>query len=76
VKLSDHPYEKEIAVFLSSGTLAEDSHNHCIPIHEVLSVPDDNNKIVLVMPLLRSWDAPPLETIGAAVDLFSQVFEV
>ena len=76
MKPSDHPYEAEIGTFLSSGPLAADPHNHCVPILEVLQVPDDEDKVVLVMPLLRSWDNPPLETIGTAVDLFSQIFEV
>jgi len=75
VKQSDHPHEDNIATFLSSKALAKDPHNHCVPIYETLKVPDDDDRIILVMPFLRSWDNPHLETVGEAVDLFGQLFE-
>lgn len=71
-----HPFEAEIGTFLSSRALASDPHNHCNPIHEVLKVPDDDDRIILVMPLLRPYNDPPFETFGETVDFFSQIFEV
>lgn len=35
-----------------------------------------DDRVILVMPLLRWYDDPPFQTIGEAVDLFSQLFEV
>jgi hypothetical protein len=71
-----HPYEAEISTFLSTKALASDLHNHCNPIHEVLKVPDNNDRIILVMPLLRPYNNPPFKIFGEAVDFFGQIFEV
>jgi serine/threonine protein kinase len=70
-----HPHEVEVATFLSSKSLAADPNNHCIPIYEVLEVPDGDGKVIVVMPLLRQWDNPSFGTIGEAVDFFTQLFQ-
>jgi len=76
VRLSMHPYEAEIGTYLSSEPLASDPTNHCVPIYEVLKVPDVDDRIILVMPLLRKYDHPPMQTFGESVDFFQQIFEV
>jgi hypothetical protein len=76
IKPSIHPYEAEIGTYLSSEPLASDPKNHCVPIYEVLEVPDVEDTILLVMPLLRRYDRPPLQTVGESVDFFQQIFEV
>jgi serine/threonine protein kinase len=76
VKKDEHPYEVEIATFFSSRDLASDTKNHCIPIYDVLTVPDNPEMSILVMPLVRGFDSPPFQTIGEAVDFFGQFFEV
>ena len=73
---SEHPYEVEIATFLSSEPLVANPQNHCIPIYDVLEVPDDPDKAILVMPLTRSFNRPRFQTVGEAIDFFSQFFEV
>jgi len=75
LKPSLHPYEVDIATYLSSKHLASDPRNHCVPIYEVLKVPEEDDKVILVMPLLRSWDEPAFETVGEGVDFFRQLFE-
>ncbi|KIM75903.1 hypothetical protein PILCRDRAFT_826747 [Piloderma croceum F 1598] len=55
---SVHPYEVDIATSLCSRQLASDPLNHCVPIYEVLKVPGDDDKDILVMPLLRDWREP------------------
>ncbi|KAF4590879.1 hypothetical protein EYR40_009476 [Pleurotus pulmonarius] len=75
VKKSLHPYEAEIGQFFSSIDLATDSRNHCGPIYDVLQVPDDDNVIILVMPLLREYGSPAFDTIGEVVEFFHQIFE-
>jgi len=72
---SEHPYEVDIATFLASKRLASDPKNHCIPIYDVLKVPDDPDKTILVMPLTRGFDKPRFRTVGEAVDFFGQFFE-
>jgi len=76
IKKSVHPYEADIGLFFSSETLASDPRNHCVPIYEVLQLPDDDDKIILVMPLLREYYNPRFDTVGEVVEFFRQVFEV
>jgi hypothetical protein len=76
IKPSVHPYEVEIGTYLSSESLASDPKNHCVPIYEVLDVPDVDDTIILVMPLLRRYNRPHLQTFGESVDFFQQIFEV
>jgi hypothetical protein len=75
IKKSEHPYEVEIATFFSSKDLASNLKNHCIPIYDVLTVPNDPEGTILVMPLVRGFESPPFRTIGEAVDFFGQFFE-
>jgi len=58
-----HPYEDEISIFFSSESLKTDTENHCVPILEVLDVPDENNTSILVMPLSRDFTHPQFRTI-------------
>ena len=76
ISQSLHPYEVEIGRFFSSEPLRSDPANHCIPIYDVLSVPDDKDKVIIVMPLLRVYTSPRFGTIGEAVECFRQLFEV
>jgi hypothetical protein len=76
ISKSVHPYEAEIGLFFSSEAMTSDPRNHCVPIYEVLQVPDDDDKLILVMPLLREFDDPRFDTVGEAVDFFRQVLEV
>jgi serine/threonine protein kinase len=76
IKPSRHPYEAEIGTFLSSQPLASDTKNHCVPIYDVLQVPDMDDRTILVMPLLRWYDDPPFQTVGETIDFFGQIFDV
>ncbi|KAH7889055.1 hypothetical protein F5I97DRAFT_1935427 [Phlebopus sp. FC_14] len=75
VEQSDHPYEVDIARFLSSEPLVSDPQNHCVPIFDVLTTPEDKNIVIIVMPLLRDYNEPSFDTIGEGVDCFRQLFE-
>ena len=72
---SEHPYKIDISSLSSEG-LASDPRNHCIPIYEVLIVPDVKVSAILVMPLLRTYNDPPFQTFGEAVDFMRQLIEV
>jgi hypothetical protein len=73
---SVHPFEIEIAQFLSANSLASDPRNHCVPVFDVLQVPDNDDMVLLVMPFFRPYDKPRFDTFGEAVECFRQLFEV
>ncbi|TBU48088.1 kinase-like domain-containing protein [Dichomitus squalens] len=72
---TEHPYEVAITGFLTSESLKSNPKNHCVPIHEVLQVPEDGNIQILVMPLLRKFYDPRFLTVGEAVEFCRQAFE-
>lgn len=76
MKIFDYPFELEIGRFLSSQPLAGTNGNHCVPIYDILHVPDDSQTAIIVMPLLLDYEQPPFGTIGEAVECFRQLFEV
>ncbi len=71
-----HPHEVKIGLYFSSEPLASHPRNHCIPIYDVLDIPNTQDEVILVMPLLREYDDPRIKSIGEAVEFFRQVFEV
>ncbi|KAJ7162164.1 hypothetical protein C8R46DRAFT_904157 [Mycena filopes] len=72
---SNKPRELEIASLVSSSPLKEDPRNHCVPILEVLDVPDVEDCSIIVMPLLRRFGSPRFDTFGETIDFFDQAFE-
>jgi hypothetical protein len=76
VSKSRHPYEAEIGQFFSSDPLAKDPRNHCIPMLEILSVPDDDDLIIIVLPLLREYYNPRFDTCGEVMECIRQFLEV
>lgn len=84
VSRMSQPHELGIARYLGSVELTSDPRNHCVPVYEVLPVPaelqfvgeGENGEDIIVMPLLRTFDSPPFETMGEAVEYFTQIFEV
>lgn len=67
--------EATIGHLFSSEPQRSNPSNHCIPLLEVLSIPEEHTTF-LVLPFLSDWDNPPLETIGEAVAFFKQIFQV
>ena len=76
VKKQVSPHEIEMVQYLSSEPLRSDPRNHTVPFLEILTVPDDPEITLLVMPLLRSCHDPDFCTIGEALSFLTQVFEV
>ncbi|KAL1731257.1 hypothetical protein EV714DRAFT_271924 [Schizophyllum commune] len=68
--------EVEISAMLSSPPLSKDSRNHCVPIYDILEVPDDEDTQIMVLPLLRRYNDPPFDTVGEVIDCLRQVLEV
>ena len=75
IKNSVHPYEVDIGLYFSSESLASHPENHCVRFYEILSL-DDDETVIIVMPLLRSYADPAFDTFGEAVECFRQLFEV
>ena len=76
ISKSTHPDEVAITRMFSAPELVKDRRNHCVRLYEVLQLPDDEDMVLLVLPLLRKFDDPPMETIGEVVEFLRQVFEV
>jgi len=77
VDATNHPDEVAIAKLFSSEPLRSNPSNYCVPILDILEVPNNPNATIIVMPLL--WDDEfhvPYDTIGEAVEHFRQIFEV
>ncbi|KAJ3481948.1 hypothetical protein NLI96_g7320 [Meripilus lineatus] len=70
-----HPHELEIGQYFSQEPLLSHPKNHCVPVFDVLDIPNSDNESILVMPLLREYDNPRLKSVGEAVDYFRQIFE-
>ncbi|KAF7351406.1 Protein kinase domain-containing protein [Mycena sanguinolenta] len=75
VSKKTHPHEVEIARLFSTGAMAKNSKNHCVPILDVLQDPQDSDKQIIVMPRLIRFDEPIFDTVGEVIDCFRQIFE-
>ncbi|KAF5321863.1 hypothetical protein D9619_001213 [Psilocybe cf. subviscida] len=66
--------EADIASYVFSMALRDDSDNHCVETYEVLRHPGDSEDAldIHVMPLLRPFNSQRLETVGKGVELFQQ----
>lgn len=76
LKRMEDGLENEIASYFSTEPFASHPHNHCVPVYEVLRVPDLNNVVVIVMPQLRPFNKPRFKSVGESVEFFRQIFEV
>ncbi|KAL4247870.1 hypothetical protein ABKN59_007476 [Abortiporus biennis] len=78
VVASVHPYEMEISRYFSNEPMESHPRNHCIPLLDVLEVPDHidpEHTFILVVPFLRPFQDPRMKSIGEAVEFIRQIFE-
>ena len=68
--------ELEISQYLSSPGLMRESHNHCVPLLEILELPNSPEQKLIVMPFLRPFDNPRFQTFGEFVSFFTQICDV
>jgi hypothetical protein len=71
---SVHPHEAAIQAYFT--TRSSEPHNHCARLYDVLDVPTDEDESILVMPLLRRYNDPPLETWADAIAFFQDIITV
>ncbi|KAH8987529.1 kinase-like domain-containing protein [Lactarius hatsudake] len=69
------PYELEINQLFSSPELANDPHNHCAPLLDLIELQGTDSHKVMVFPLLRPFDCPRFQTFGEFVAFFTQMCE-
>ena len=62
--------------YLCSPVLMREPHNHCVPLLEILELPDAPEQKLLVMPFLRPFDNPRFQTFGEFVSFFTQICDV
>jgi hypothetical protein len=54
----------------------EGSQNHCAQLLREIHLQRPSDPLIMVHPLLRPFDDPPLQTYGEFVSFFSQICEV
>jgi hypothetical protein len=69
------PHELYITDLFSSPGLKDDPANHCVPLLDLIELPEDGGKL-MVMPLLRPFNNPRFQTYGEFVAFFLQICEV
>jgi len=68
--------ELEIARTVSSPELRRHPRNHCVPLLDVLELPNTLDRKLMVTPFLRPFNEPRFRTYGEFVDFFTQICEV
>lgn len=76
VKVNVHVEEAAIGQFFQTPELQNDPQNHCVPVFDVLPVPDNKDEVIIAQLLLRPWDNPPFDSVNEVMDFFKQVIEV
>lgn len=69
------PHELVITQLFSSRELVRDPRNHCVPLLDIIEIPQNGQKL-MVMPLLRPFNDPHFQTFGEFVAFFTQICEV
>lgn len=68
--------EHQIALYLSTSQLRSDPRNRTVPLVEVISLPSDNDHVLLVMPYLRVFNKPRFHCRGEVIDALRQFLQV
>jgi hypothetical protein len=69
------PHELKITQLFSSREHAQNPRNHCVPLLDIVEIPQNGQKL-MVMPLLRPFNDPHFQTFGEFVAFFTQICEV
>ena len=72
----DGPHELMIARHFSSPELANTPHNHCVPLLDVIELQHADHQKLMVTPLLRPFNQPPMQTFGEFVAFFTQICNI
>lgn len=69
-------HEIGIVQHLSSAEMLSDSRNRTVPIIDVISLPDNPDMVLLIMPYLRVFNTPPFHCRGEFVECLRQFLQV
>ncbi|KAF9005485.1 kinase-like domain-containing protein [Cyathus striatus] len=69
------PTERYVAALFATEPLASEPRNHCIPVYDILELPEDSNCAILVMPFLLKFDLLPFICLREIVDFIQQILE-
>ena len=69
------PHELMITQLFSSPAIARDPRNHCVPLLDIIEIPQNGQKL-MVMPFLRPFNDHHFQTFGEFVAFFTQICEV
>lgn len=72
---ADSP-EIELGEMLSTSESLKDPLNHCVPILDHFTSPNEPDLAFIVMPLLRAFDDPEFFDISEVLDFMTQTLEV
>ncbi|KAF5379424.1 hypothetical protein D9615_006622 [Tricholomella constricta] len=76
LKLVDYAStETTISRYFSEEPQRSDPRNHCVPILDVISLPNHPSKALLVMPLLYAFDRLPFRRVGEFAEAMQQFIE-
>ncbi|KDQ18329.1 hypothetical protein BOTBODRAFT_28743 [Botryobasidium botryosum FD-172 SS1] len=67
--------ELRIALYLSSPQMQGLPGNRTVPVIDVIKLPDDADRVLLVMPYLRVFDKPRFHCQGEVVGAFRQFLQ-
>jgi hypothetical protein len=68
--------EIRIAQYLSSDEMRSNPRNRTVPIIDVISLPNNKEVVLLVMPYLRVFNTPPFHCRAEFVDSLRQLMQV
>jgi hypothetical protein len=68
--------ELHIALYLSSANMRSDPRNHTISIIDVVTLPNDKEHVLIVMPYHHIFDSPPFHCCAEVVEAFRQFLQV
>ena len=74
---ADGLYELNINRLFSSPEHSRDRDNHCAQLLDVIELSADfSSQKLMVFPLLRPFNNPPIQTLWEFADFFTQICEV
>jgi hypothetical protein len=69
------PVEQRLLAELASEQF-EDPRNHCVPILDIIPIPNRGGEALIVMPLLQVHHMPPFEILDDFIEFAAQLLEV
>ena len=72
----ERPHELQISRMFSSGEVATDPRNHCVPLLDVIELsPRSGSQKLMVFPLLCPFNQPRIQTFWEFAAFFTQICE-